>query len=294
MCEIKNNINYKNLATGMLAPNVVAKNNEKVKNTTKLSYKFEDSFDDGKISFKAKAYYFVAGMFKPAIEMFKSPKNFLMGLAISAGIGVASFFTPITAIMATLGLLSGISTLYKGAKAAKNAKTDKEAQESWEKIGLGSSVILSSLNLPKLAKKHPRCDVIEPKDKMVLEKQLASYFGKNPKNIDPQEISKILSKMAIKVTEPDFIPSNSCKFGRKKAFYINLGKNRYRMLLETHSTKGGGWVTRLYDDAINGVRNEKFERSYIEACGHFIEDVYKSSLTHLSSGNVGKKFVLSA
>lgn len=110
------------------------------------------------------------------------------------------------------------------------------------------------------------------------------------KDVNPAELDRRLTKLAGKgnVIEEPFIPSPKIGItkGRKKIFILPSGT---RLELECHDRVKDGvttYVTRLSDTTA-----EKNRRSYLAYNGDLLEDTYRKSYTHLSSGQLGLDWI---
>ncbi len=114
-----------------------------------------DGKDDGKISFTEKLKNFGKGLIAPITNMFKSPKNFLIGAAtIAAGAGLIALTGGAAApIFIAAGVTLGTVQIGKGIYKASTAETDAEAKEAWQGIGTGTFSVAASVAGAKSAAK---------------------------------------------------------------------------------------------------------------------------------------------
>ncbi len=165
--------------------NKTSKNNLK-KDSVELSYKhkkekFDYSKDDGKISPLNKLKNFAKGIISPITSMFKSPKNFLMGVGAIAGGAALIVATGGAAapVLVALGVTGGAVQLGVSAYKASTAKTDKEAEEAWLGMGAGTSAVVGSVAGAKSALKASGFD----SGKMNCIQATIQCFKNLPKNI---------------------------------------------------------------------------------------------------------------
>ncbi len=116
---------------------------------------FDYSKDDGKISTKDKLTNFGKGIVAPITNMFKSPKNLMIGLASIAGISALTVATggAIAPLLITAGITGGAIQLGTSAYKAYTATTDDEAKQAWQGMGTGTSILVGSVAGAKAAAK---------------------------------------------------------------------------------------------------------------------------------------------
>ena len=106
-----------------------------------------DGMNDGKISFKEKVKNFAKGIISPITTIFKSPKNFLIGLGAIGGTAVLIAATggAIAPFLVAAGVIGGGIQIVKNTNNARKATTDVQAKQAWQGIGSGTTAVASSI-----------------------------------------------------------------------------------------------------------------------------------------------------
>lgn len=157
-----NNWQSANLGTAYNADNpfVANKSNSDTFTLSEQTPTVKDGKDDGKISLSEKIKNFGKGLISPVTNLFKSPKNFLIGAAmIGAGAGLMAMTGGAAApVMVALGVTMGTVQFGVGAYKAATARTDTEAETAWEGIGAGTTSVGLSVLGAKSALKAAKVD----------------------------------------------------------------------------------------------------------------------------------------
>ncbi len=166
-----------------------------------------DGKDDGKLTFMEGLKNFGKGLVSPITNMFKSPKNFLVGaLTIAAGAGIIALTggaaAPIfVAAGATMGTIQIGTGLYKAATAT----TDAEAKDAWQGVGSGTFAVAASVAGAKSAAKAAH---IEGAENMTALQATKACFKAAPGSVKTSFINAgskisgfVSSKFAAKSTE---------------------------------------------------------------------------------------------
>ena len=127
--------------------------------TVELSAKKDYSADDGKISFGDKLKNFGKGLISPVTNMFKSPKNFLIGagMIIAGAALVVATGGAAAPVLVAAGVAGGAIQFGTSAVKAANAKTDAEAEQAWQGMGAGTSSVALSVAGAKTSLKAAGC-----------------------------------------------------------------------------------------------------------------------------------------
>ena len=106
-----------------------------------------DGMNDGKISFKEKVKNFAKGIISPITTIFKSPKNFVIGLGAIGGTAVLIAATggAIAPFLVAAGVIGGGIQIVKNTNNARKATTDVQAKQAWQGIGSGTTAVASSI-----------------------------------------------------------------------------------------------------------------------------------------------------
>ena len=160
--ELYKDFNYKaanpiikeNKLLDVNAANLAQLQHDKVESSTSAKQD-KYSADDGKISPKDKLINFGKGIISPITNMLKSPKNFITGAAMIAGVSALTVATggAIAPLLVTLGLVGGGIQFGLSAYKAATAKTDDEAKNAWQGLGAGTTAVVGSVAGAKAAVK---------------------------------------------------------------------------------------------------------------------------------------------
>ncbi len=174
---------------------------------SKDNAKVDYLLDDGIISAEDKLFNFAKGVISPITSMFKSPKNFLIGVGTIAGIGALTVATggAITPLLVTAGLVGGTVQFGVSAYKASSATTDEEACQAWQGIGSGTSAIVGSVLGAKSAAKA--ANIVGADDMNAIEATIACVKN-SPKalqnSINSFTGGKVLSNLGLqKVANAD-------------------------------------------------------------------------------------------
>lgn len=135
--------------------NLIQLREDKLELSTAVSKNDKCSANDGKISQKDKLINFAKGIINPITNVFKSPKNFLIGIGMTLGISTLTVATggAIAPLLVTIGIISGSIQLANSVYKAGTAKTDDEAKNAWQGLGTGIVTVASSITGAKAAAK---------------------------------------------------------------------------------------------------------------------------------------------
>ena len=161
-----------------------------------------DLFDDGKISTKNKAKYFIKGIVSPFTTLISSPKNLILGGAVIIGGGLlCAALPPLIPVMTAIGIATGGLQLAKGSFKALTAKTDEQAKKAWEGIGSGTFALGTSAISAKTSLKASGLD---DSANIKLHNAIIKCFKDIPQNIS-KSFKMIKNKTAFTNFKNTFI-----------------------------------------------------------------------------------------